>query len=1264
MNNEISNSELNRLIPPEIKNDEFYTAIHRIARQEDIKTVLEIGSSSGEGSTEAFVMGLRENPNHPILFCMEISKPRFAELQNRYSNDLFVKCYNFSSVSLESFPKQQEVIDFYRSNITNLNLYPLELILSWLNQDIEYVKNSGVADSGIKRVKQENNIDYFDVVLIDGSEFTGVAELNEVYGAKFICLDDITTFKNYINHHKLLNDSSYILISQSTSVRNGYSVFKKKDSVENYFSVYEQSEQILVTRLVKPGMLVFDIGANIGDYSILLSKLVDYSGKVYSFEPASTTFTRLQERLIAQNIKNVYEFKKAFYSDNTQIEFNEFPEDFSVWNSIGKPQMLDPEGSGQYIPIINTEIVDAIKLDSFCLENSIAHIDYLKIDVEGAESDVLEGARELLKNKSIRYIQFEISQKMLEGLNRIAKSTFDILIENGYECHRITKDGNIGEKVVNSNSFYENYIAFPIVPINFFTIVLNGQPFIQYHIEVFKQLPFKWHWHIIEGVADLQHDTSWSVQLGGKVSDEIHNNGLSYDGTKEYLDKLAELYPDNITIYRQPKGEFWDGKREMVNAPLVNIQEECLLWQVDVDELWTLEQICTAREMFISNPEKTAAFYWCWYFVGEKLIISTRNCYAQNPQQEWLRTWKYKPGSFWAAHEPPVLVEPLLDGQHQNIAAINPFLHDETEKNGLVFQHFAYVTSEQLRFKEQYYGYSNAVSQWQALQSNSKFPTLLRNYFAWVGDETIVDIAESYGVIPIVQRDFRNSNWRFLHPDEIQMQREKIQKQKPKIIVDGVFFQLYRTGIARVWRSLLQQWANTEFANHILVLDRVNTAPQIPGIRYRNFPSYDYNNTEADKQMLQQICEEEEAELFISTYYTTPINTPSVFMAYDMIPEVLGANFGEPMWREKHHGIKHASAYISISENTAKDLNKCFPDIPSELITVAHCGVDPLFSPASEGEINAFKYKYGINKPYFLLVGSGGDYKNGILFFKAFSKLATSYGFDIICTGIGGILAPELRTYTAGSAVHMLQLSDDDLAIAYSGAVALVYPSKYEGFGMPVLEAIACGCPVITCPNASIPEVTGEAAIYVNDNDVDALTNALCEVQKPNIRKALITAGLAQAKKFSWTKMAQTVSSALINATLLSLNLRETNLIILPDWSQPEDELGLELQEIIKALANHPESEKITLLINTGNIDAEEATMFLSSIAMNLLMEEDLDVSDSINISLVAELGHMQWESLLPRIYGRVVLKNEDELALAQAPVSKLQSYQIDSFIN
>ncbi|WP_445636140.1 FkbM family methyltransferase [Nostoc sp. DSM 114161] len=803
------------------------------------------------------------------------------------------------------------------------------------------------------------------------------------------------------------------------------------------------------------------------------------------------------------------------------------------------------------------------------------------------------------------------------------------------------------------------------LPIHFFTIVLNGQPFIQYHIDIFKQLPFKWHWHIVEGVADLKHDTSWSLKLGGTISDEIHKNGRSYDGTTEYLDKLAQLYPEQVTIYRKPEGVFWDGKREMVNAPLPNIQEECLLWQVDVDEFWTLDQICIAREMFISNPDKTAAFYWCWYFVGEKLIISTRNCYAQNPRQEWLRTWRFKPGAFWAAHEPPVLVELSPDGQHQNVAAVNPFLHQETENFGLIFQHFAYITSKQLQFKEQYYGYKNAISQWQALQETAKFPVLLRQYFSWVIDETRVDLAETCGVVPIAQREVGSSNFRFLQPEEVQEQIAQIQKPAPIIIVDGVFFQLYQTGIARVWKSLLQEWSENGFSKHIILLDRDGTAPIIPGIRYRTIPYHDYDNIDSDRVMLQQVCDEEGADLFISSYHTTPISTPSVFLAHDMIAELIGSNLNHIIWQEKHHAIKYASAFIAVSKNTARDLVTYFPKISLQSIKIAENGVDrTTFSVANQEDIHDFKIKYGITKPYFLLVRLGNVYKNSILFFKAFSQLKSSYGFDIVVTGSDGVLSPEFRAYTSGSIVHMLDLSDEELAIAYSGAVALVYPSKYEGFGLPIVEAMACGCPVITCPNASIPEVAGEAAIYVNDDDVNELANSLCEIQKPNVRNSLITAGLAQAKKFSWTKMAQTVSSALIEATLLSLNLREINLIVFPDWTQTEESISLDLEQVIKSLASHPNSENITLLVNINNISGEEVAMFLSSITMNLLVQEDLDITEGLEISLVEDLAEIQWETLLSRLDARIILTHDDKEILAKLPVEKLASHEVDSWIN
>jgi glycosyltransferase involved in cell wall biosynthesis/predicted O-methyltransferase YrrM len=1231
----MNNSELNTIIPPEIKNDKFYNFIQKLAREENIKTVLEIGSSSGGGSTEAFVTGLRDNPNKPQLYCMEVSQTRFSELSRLYQNDSFVKCYNISSVSADEFPTRQQVIDFYHSTPNKLQYYPIERVLGWLEQDIDYVNNSGVAGNGIVQIKQENKIEYFDLVLIDGSEFTGTAELAQVYGAKYILLDDITTFKNYDNHQQLLNDPNYQLIAENTSVRNGYSVFKKK-CCDLHISPMRYTDVRSVVEKVEGFMVP-------GQEEFLFNKVRSLPNdavivEIGSFKGRSTV--AMGHACIGTN-RRIYSIDTW---DGSDSDFSE-RQFFDIWQ-----ENVQKSGISQYVTPLRGYSHDI--LNRWYELTAESNIDFIFIDGSHQYLDVLKDYNlsfPLVKNGG--WIAFHDVVHTCPGPEKVWHNIAKMHLTN----HQYSSTLACGQKSIVKDSSEVNQK----LPIHFFTIVLNGQPFIQYHIDIFKQLPFHWHWHIVEGVADLNHDTGWCLRNGGRISDDIHQNGRSNDGTTEYLDELARLYPDNITIYRKPEGVFWDGKREMVNTPLANIKEECLLWQVDVDEIWTLEQLCNARQMFINNPEKTAAFYWCWYFVGEELIISTRNCYAQNPQQEWLRTWRYKPGSFWAAHEPPVLVESDASGNNRNIAAVNPFSHQETESKGLVFQHFAYVTPEQLQFKEQYYGYIDAVAQWEKLQQQTKFPVFLRDYFAWVGDSTQVDTVEALRIVPIAQKD--GNNWRFLQPEEVEKQLAQIKQPQPLILVDGVFFQLYQTGIARVWKSLLEEWAISGFAKHIILLDRVGTAPKIPGVRYRTIPAYDYGNTDRDRAMLQQICDEEGADVFISSYYTTPLTTPSVFLAHDMIPEVMGWNLNEPMWREKHYGIQHASAYITVSENTAQDLLKCFSNLDPEVVTVAHNGVNhQIFAPATAEKIATVKNKYGINKPYFMLVGAGGGYKNSTLFFEAFKQLATSPGFDIICTGSSNVLSPELRACTAGSTVHTLQLSDEELALAYSGAVALVYPSKYEGFGMPIAEAMACGCPVITCPNSSLTEVAGDAAIYVDDNDIDGMASALCEAQKPQIRSSLISKGLTQSQKFSWAKMAEIVQSVLIQQTLESLQLQENNLIIFPDWSVDEETLDQELGQLIYQLAQQPDIEGTTLLIDTSNAtDLEEANLLLSSVAMNLMMSEDLDITEYLVVSLIGEISPIQRSQLLAQLTGKISLSSENTEAISQWQCDRLPQYEL-----
>jgi hypothetical protein len=148
--------------------------------------------------------------------------------------------------------------------------------------------------------------------------------------------------------------------------------------------------------------------------------------------------------------------------------------------------------------------------------------------------------------------------------------------------------------------------------------------------------------------------------------------------------------------------------------------------------------------------------------------------------------------------------------------------------------------------------------------------------------------------------------------------------------------------------------------------------------------------------------------------------------------------------------------------------------------------------------------------------------------------------------------------------------------------------------------------------------------------------------------------GLVQAAKFSWSAMADKVSSALIKTTLMALNLREVNFIVFPDWSQPEEIYCAELADVIRAIATHPDKSQMTLLINSDSIASEDATLLLSSITMNLLLEEELEVSDGPEISLVAHLSDLQWQTLLPQLQGRIALPHEDLEAIAAIGANNL----------
>jgi FkbM family methyltransferase len=227
----------------------------------------------------------------------------------------------------------------------------------------------------------------------------------------------------------------------------------------------EIHEQKLVRRTVKAGMTVFDVGAHLGKYTKLFSLLAGDNGRVYAFEPTERSFKKLASAVSQYNCTNVMIINKAVYSENRNIILNEFPEEYSSWNSIGLPKMKNIQDPTITVPIEISTNVEAVTLDSFCQQHNINKIDYLKLDVEGAELEALIGASGLLENKAVCFLQFEISKPMLDGLNSKAKFIFDFLKAKGYECHTINEDGAVGCITSDSDSSYENYIALPSKPL-------------------------------------------------------------------------------------------------------------------------------------------------------------------------------------------------------------------------------------------------------------------------------------------------------------------------------------------------------------------------------------------------------------------------------------------------------------------------------------------------------------------------------------------------------------------------------------------------------------------------------------------------------------------------------------------------------------------------------------------------------------------------------------------------------------------------------
>ena len=240
---------------------------------------------------------------------------------------------------------------------------------------------------------------------------------------------------------------------------------------------------------------------------------------------------------------------------------------------------------------------------------------------------------------------------------------------------------------------------------------------------------------------------------------------------------------------------------------------------------------------------------------------------------------------------------------------------------------------------------------------------------------------------------------------------------------------------------------------------------------------------------------------------------PMVVTVYDLIPEIIYNDRRVGHCRQKL--LKDATHIISISEKTKIDMMRLY-GVPEEKITVIHLGF-------LKQEANA-PIDPPIPSPYILYVGKRNGYKNFTFFVKAIAPLLKTTELTLFCTG-GQFDASERTLFEELGITDKVQqrfIDDAQMSTLFRNALVFVYPSIYEGFGIPILDAFSAGCPVILSNCSCFPEVGGDAALYFDEGDAETLRNHIVTLMKDDsLRKTLIEKGLARAGLFTWEKCAE-----------------------------------------------------------------------------------------------------------------------------------------------
>jgi glycosyltransferase involved in cell wall biosynthesis len=368
-----------------------------------------------------------------------------------------------------------------------------------------------------------------------------------------------------------------------------------------------------------------------------------------------------------------------------------------------------------------------------------------------------------------------------------------------------------------------------------------------------------------------------------------------------------------------------------------------------------------------------------------------------------------------------------------------------------------------------------------------------------------------------------------------------------RIAINGYFLQQTATGSGEHLYYLLEGLGRVDQSGNYLVLcprltrSRILRVPPIGP----NFEIREIRGTSArlgarlgklwwEQVTLKRQCEAEKVDLLHSPYFASPLspNVPTVVTVHDVIPLILPA-YGSAVHTRLYMRLvsaaaRRARAIITVSGTSKKDIARVL-GIPEDRIHVVYNAVDRALHPVDDQRIlTGVREAHGIVDDFLLYFGGFDIRKNVERIIRAYHLARSSFDrpWQLVIAGamhlVGHPLYPDPRPVIQelglqGQVVVTGRISEEEKPLLYSAATAFIFPSLYEGFGLPVLEAMACGTPVITSNLSSLPEVAGDAALLVEPSSVEDMAQAMTRLMNDAaLREELRGRGLRRVRQFDW----------------------------------------------------------------------------------------------------------------------------------------------------